>query len=78
MSIFGLKAHLELLNLYKIGNPHKHFNSHVIKFISVTLSSKSIENKRETFKYFCAVIYTTLALFCMLLSLIMSCATCWG
>jgi hypothetical protein len=33
MSIFDLKTHLETLNLYKIGNPQKHFISHVIKFL---------------------------------------------
>jgi hypothetical protein len=32
MSIFGLMALLELLNLCKIGNPQKHLKSHVIKF----------------------------------------------
>jgi hypothetical protein len=33
MIIFGLKALLLHLNLYKIGNPQKHFNSHVVKFL---------------------------------------------
>jgi hypothetical protein len=33
MSTFGLKSLLELLNLYKIVNALKHFNSHVIKFL---------------------------------------------
>jgi hypothetical protein len=33
MSIFGLKAHLKLLNLYKTGNPQKHLNYHVIKLL---------------------------------------------
>jgi hypothetical protein len=29
---FGLRAHLGLLNLHKIGNAHKLFKSHGIKF----------------------------------------------
>jgi hypothetical protein len=33
MSIFDLKAHLELLNLYKIVRLQKHFNSRVINFL---------------------------------------------
>jgi hypothetical protein len=33
MLIFGLKAHIELLNLYKIGNHQNYFISHVIKFL---------------------------------------------
>jgi hypothetical protein len=40
MSISDLKAHLELLNLYKIGNPQKHFNSHVIKFLVLLIIVK--------------------------------------
>jgi hypothetical protein len=31
MPIFGLKAYLEPLNLYKIGNPQKHLQSYAIK-----------------------------------------------
>jgi hypothetical protein len=31
MFIFGLKALHEHLHLYKIVNPHKYFNSHVVK-----------------------------------------------
>jgi hypothetical protein len=33
MSIFGLQAHPDHLNLYKIGNSQNHFISHVIKFV---------------------------------------------
>jgi hypothetical protein len=33
MPIFGWKTHLEPLNLYKIGNLQKHFNSHVINIL---------------------------------------------
>jgi hypothetical protein len=40
MSIFGLKAHLELVNLYKIGNPQKHFNSHVLKVLVLLIIVK--------------------------------------
>jgi hypothetical protein len=32
MPIFYLMVHLELLNLYKIGNAHKAYKSYVIKF----------------------------------------------
>jgi hypothetical protein len=37
MSIFGSKAHLELLNLSKIGNPQNHLESHVIKLLALLL-----------------------------------------
>jgi hypothetical protein len=40
MSIFGLKAYLEPLNLYKIENTQKHFNSHVIKFLVLLIIVK--------------------------------------
>jgi hypothetical protein len=40
MSIFGLMAHLELLNLYKIGYLQKPFNSHVIKFLVLLIIVK--------------------------------------
>jgi hypothetical protein len=40
MFIFGLKAHLELLNLYKIVNLQKPFNSHVIKFLMLLIIVK--------------------------------------
>jgi hypothetical protein len=33
MPIFCVNSILKLLNLYKIGNPQKHFISHVIKFL---------------------------------------------
>jgi hypothetical protein len=33
MAIFCLKALLEHLNLYKIGNHQNHFNPHVINFL---------------------------------------------
>jgi hypothetical protein len=46
MSFFDLKAHIELCNLYKIGNIQKHFDSHVIKFFSVT-HDKRLEAKRK-------------------------------
>jgi hypothetical protein len=32
MPIFGLRVHLGLLNLHKIGNVQKLYKSHVIKF----------------------------------------------
>jgi hypothetical protein len=32
MPSFGLKAHLELVNQYKLGNRQKHLKSHVIRF----------------------------------------------
>jgi hypothetical protein len=37
MSIFGLNSHPELLNLYKIGNPHNHLEFHVIKLLALLL-----------------------------------------
>jgi hypothetical protein len=37
MSIFVLKAHLELLNLYKLVNPQNHLESHVIKLLALLL-----------------------------------------
>jgi hypothetical protein len=40
MSIFDLVAHIELLNLYKIGNPQKQFNSHIIKFLVLLIIVK--------------------------------------
>jgi hypothetical protein len=40
MSIFDLKAHLVLLNLYKIGNPQKYFHCHVIKFLVLLIIVK--------------------------------------
>jgi hypothetical protein len=47
MSIFVLKAHVDLLNLCKRGNYLKAFYSHVIKFLSASLNRAIIENKEE-------------------------------
>jgi hypothetical protein len=32
MLYFGLRVHLGLLNLHKLGNTQKLYNSHVVKF----------------------------------------------
>jgi hypothetical protein len=40
MPIFYLRAHHELINQYKIGNPQKHFNSHVIKVLVLLIIVK--------------------------------------
>jgi hypothetical protein len=40
MPIFGFKAHIEPINLYKIGNLLKYFNSNVCKFLVLLLIVK--------------------------------------
>jgi hypothetical protein len=66
MTIYCFKAHLELLNLYKIGNLQKPCNYHVIKFLVLLLIV--IEKKqigKTTFQItldFLARIWKTLAM----------------
>jgi hypothetical protein len=45
MPIFYLRIHLGLLNVHKIENAQKLYNSHVIKFIVLNLMVKQIKPK---------------------------------